>query len=517
MRYVPFWKLSILTLSVGLIIGNSFTCIPPKVMNQYAQRVGVKEGYSTAEKTFLNDGIFIGEVVGCIVADLLVAKVGLKRTLLGVMSTAIALNSIACAPVHYAFLTAMRIAFGFTTAITMMLVPVWAAELADPKRRGILGMLVEIFNCVGIVVAYVITILVNDVQLWFLNLVPCSLFFTFCLGICVFLPESVRQLPDNASLEPVPSGINLVSNTLSDHNAPNTGSNKSESLPLDGSEIHQSTTEHSALTARQPCLRPKEASVRQIFCDRKYRRSLLIALILPLHIMGTGIDAFLDYAALIFEGMDFHVKGLSSEDIGSLIIGIWNFLCSLISLGIVEKKGRRFILLVNSFIAIASLVLFTAIYALEKTSTAVTVSLIVVTLFYILAFEAGIGPCQFIILAECFMAEVRVRMTAIAYMATAVYLNVVLLTFSFLQEHKYVAMAIYLVITCTCTALSWFLIPETKGKTLDEIEGIMMTGVVFEHFSLTGATRTGTGSRPPRPASGAKAGERTQYARLTDH
>lgn len=496
MQYVAFWKLAILTISGGLIIGNSFTCLPPKVMDQYARVVGVSDGFSTPQQTLLNDGVFIGEIIGVVLSAPLIARFGLRKAIISVLLFGILVNSLTCIPVHYAYIIIMRIGYGVSTAFVMMLIPVWAAELANPAKRGYLGLFVEIFNCIGILLAYIVTILVEKDRLWFINVIFGSFYTTLCVAISFMLPDSISDLPGNKhpppSQQTLARAANLEAQADGAPGSYGSFTNLQNAGAADGQELQRLQEEPLGSGDEAPRARPKEASLKSIFRDRKYRRALLVAVILPMHIMFTGIVAFLDYAVFIFNDIDFNSKILKSEDIGTLLIGGWNLICSFISLGIVEKKGRRFILLFNSFLCIGALVAFIIIYSIPVTTEnnlKISISLLIIMLLYILAFESGIGPCQFIILAECFPLEARVKLTAIAYLFMVIYINIVLILFSLLQDKGIISLAfsIYLIVLCVCLVLSWMLIPETKGKSLSEIERVMMSGKIFERFTLLGA------------------------------
>lgn len=66
---------------------------------------------------------------------------------------------------------------------------------------------------------------------------------------------------------------------------------------------------------------------------------------------------------------------------------------------------------------------------------------------------------------------------------------IVVFTFPYMQDKLWQAFVLYLVITIFFTILSWFIIPETKGKTLDEIEEVVVNEKVFEKFDMCGRVR----------------------------
>lgn len=125
----------------------------------------------------------------------------------------------------------------------------------------------------------------------------------------------------------------------------------------------------------------------------------------------------------------------------------------------------------------------------NKENPAILACIMIGVLLYIFGFAIAPGPLVFTICGEIFPKAARVKFNSIAFAMHKLASIIVVFTFPYMQDKLWQAFVLYLVITIFFTILSWFIIPETKGKTLDEIEEVVVNEKVFEKFDMCGRVR----------------------------
>lgn len=180
----------------------------------------------------------------------------------------------------------------------------------------------------------------------------------------------------------------------------------------------------------------------------------------------TGINAILYYAPRIFENAGF---GRMSAIGQSAIIGLVNMLFTLVAIALADKLGRKPLLLVASGGMGFSLVLLGAAFRYRFLPPS---ALLFVIILYIAFFASAMGPLVWVVMAEIF--PTRVRGSAMAMATVVLWLSdfAVTLTFPVISDRLNESAAFWLY-ALMCFIDFFFILtvlPETKGKTLEEIE-----------------------------------------------
>ncbi len=144
-------------------------------------------------------------------------------------------------------------------------------------------------------------------------------------------------------------------------------------------------------------------------------------------------------------------------------------LFTLVAIVLVDKVGRKPMLLVATAGMGVSLVLLGAAFKFQLLPAS---ALLFVTLLYIAFFAMTLGPIVWVVMAEIFPIKVRGRAMAIATLILWFADFVVSLTFPVISDrfHPSVAFWLYAAMCVIDFVFIWFFLPETKGKTLEEIE-----------------------------------------------
>jgi SP family arabinose:H+ symporter-like MFS transporter len=213
-------------------------------------------------------------------------------------------------------------------------------------------------------------------------------------------------------------------------------------------------------------LRQESGTLGDLFAPA-LRRPLFLMIALAVLQQITGINTVLFYGAVIWER---EFGGHHSTAIGAnATIGVVNFVVTIFALWLIERSGRRPLLMFSSgCMAVCQLLLGLAFLLNQPPAPLVLGAM----LLCVAAFAIGLGPATWVLMAELFPTRVRGRAMSVANMA--LWIASFLLTFTFLSLARAVtitgAFCLYSFLCVLTFLLVWRLVPETKGKTREEIE-----------------------------------------------
>jgi len=199
-----------------------------------------------------------------------------------------------------------------------------------------------------------------------------------------------------------------------------------------------------------------------------FRRALAIAVALAVLQQITGINTVLFYGSVIFQEQ---VGGRSETSaIGAnVVIGLINFAATIVALWLIDRSGRRRLLMVSSGAMALGQFALGAAFLLEPRPFLL---ILAIMLACVAAFAVGLGPGVWVLLAEIFPTRIRGRAMSIA--TVSLWAACVALTMTFLSLVSAISItgAFWLYgAMCVITYLVvWLATPETKGRTLEEIE-----------------------------------------------
>ena len=208
----------------------------------------------------------------------------------------------------------------------------------------------------------------------------------------------------------------------------------------------------------------QEAGLRELF-QSKYGRVLLLGLVIAVFQQWCGTNVIFNYAQEIFTGAGYDVDGMF---IDIVITGIANVLFTFVALYTIEKWGRRTLMLIGAGgLGLIYLTLGTCYFMEVK---GVLMVCLVVTAISVYAMT--LGPVTWTLLAEIFPN--RIRGIAMATCTFALWVGCCTLTFSFPSMNAALGSSgtfwIYSAICCCAFVFLWNRCPETKGKSLEELE-----------------------------------------------
>jgi SP family arabinose:H+ symporter-like MFS transporter len=386
--------------------------------------------------------LLLGCLLGAATASMVGDRYG-RRTSLTASALLFALSSIGAAlATTVTLFSVARLLGGLAIGLASVLTPVYIAEISPSRNRGTLVSLNQLAIVAGILSAYLVNWQVarlgESSWRWMLAVAAIPSIAFLC-GL-LLIPESPRWLISIGRHE---DGENVLA------------------------RIFGEQTAKQQVMAVEQAAAGEEGSWREVFSS-DMRRRLAIGMLLALFSQITGINAVLYYGSII---VSEHFSGQSTSMalIANVIIGAVNFLSTIVAMVFLDRWGRRAILMIASggmAIALTFLVI-----ALNDPGTS-PILMLACILLYVAFFALGMGPGPWLIISEIFPTKVRGRAASIA--TSTLWSGTLLVTFTFLSLVKVLNLwgtfAIYGALSFACLIFVWKMVPETKGRTLEQIQ-----------------------------------------------
>jgi len=394
--------------------------------------------------------VLIGCVFGTWIAALISDAIGRKKTMIfaGLLFAVSAIGTTF--PNSIAVFDFFRFVGGLAIGIAMVISPVYIAEIAPRNIRGRLVTLNQIIIVTGALVAvfvsWILVMYMSDVVNWrWMFATECIFILAFVIGL-LMIPESPRWLVEKNREDEARRVLTRINGAaIADEEV----NEIQESIELE--------KERAGVSYRELLL-------------PGVRVAMIVAVGLAMLQQFSGGMPLSMYAPLIFRDAGF----TETEDAiqGTLFIFIWSLACVFIVLWLVEKVGRRPLLLGGIFaMAIGHLVLAYC-FANDVNPYIMAVCLVLTTGMS----NLSISPLGWVVLAEIFPTRIRGRAMGVATFvlyASAYVTNRYFPPMKAYFEDAYGSPArIFVILAVICfvgVAFMWKMVPETKGKSLEEI------------------------------------------------
>jgi SP family arabinose:H+ symporter-like MFS transporter len=400
--------------------------------------------YSLSETAlgFVVASCIFGCIFGAIGAGKLADVFGRKKVLIGTSFLLIA-SAIGSGWANSTGLFVFfRLIGGFGVGAASGVAPIYVAEVTPTKIRGTLVTFYQLAIVVGLAAAYFSNYFIEmlfseDTWRWMFTAeaVPGILF----LVTLFFIPETPRFLVKIGRDE---EAYRILCKVESDTYA---------------------RQELSAIEATLATV--KKGKLKDLFEPRLFR-IVIIGSLLGIFSQISGVNAVLFYAPKIFEatGVEFKSSLLQSTFIGLVFIAF-----SFVPMILVDRVGRKKILIVGISCMATALAVISFFFMTNRSNS---IAILVAVLCYVAAYTASIASITWVILSEIFPNRIRAEAMSVANFCLWSANTVLTLTFPILVE-RFGIQTPFIIYTGICVIIVifvWVFIPETKGKSLEQIE-----------------------------------------------
>ncbi|WP_416212775.1 sugar porter family MFS transporter [Paenibacillus donghaensis] len=392
--------------------------------------------------------LIIGCIVGAISSGVISEKFGRKKTLIAAAILFIIGSFGSAIPDTFSGFIIARMVGGIGIGITSTLCPLYNAEIAPAKYRGRLVALNQLATVTGIFLVYFVNMWIADLgdHAWDVStawrwmfgfgVIPGVLF----LALLFLVPESPRWLIKQGRA--------------------------AESLPI-LLRIHGEELARQEVLDIKESFKEENGSIRQLFSPA-LRLALIVGVGLAILQQVTGINAVMYYAPEIFKQTG---AGTNSALMQTIFVGLINFLFTILAIWLIDKVGRKVLLLVGSAAMTICLAVIGIAFHTGHTSGPLVLIFI---LIYVAAFAVSLGPVVWVVMSEIFPNRIRGKATAIASMAlwAADYLVSQAFPPMLASAGPAITFWSFGLMALITFIFTWRVIPETKGKSLEEMESL---------------------------------------------
>lgn len=452
---------------------------------------------SNTQLGFAIASLDLGCIAGAMMAGTLADRFGRKKILI-LCAILFAISGVLSAiPRDITELVLARILGGVAVGASSMIAPVYIAEISPEKHRGRFGSLFQLGIVVGIAVVYWVNYLIlnaghhinmghhlagmdwNQTTGWRWMLGSETLPALVFLAMLLTIKESPRWLIINDRETQARTILTRFFGTVR-------------------AEVE--------IAAVKEVAKQEEGRLRELF-RKSFRFPLLIALFLAVFSQFSGINSIIYYAPRVFGAAGMNT---SSAFGSTALIGMVLVLFTFIAVAYVDRAGRKLLLIIGTAIQVVALASVGLVFAIAPKERAINIHdslqfqgalsnarfaamarlahlpiimaphftstqigiLLMSILVFIAAFSMAMGPMPWIIISEIFPARIRGRAASVGVLTLWAAIFVVAQTFPMLKAD--VGLTVTYFIYSGCSFISFLfaalVLPETKGKTLEQIE-----------------------------------------------
>jgi sugar porter (SP) family MFS transporter len=384
--------------------------------------------------------LLVGAIIGAFGSGILSDKYGRKNVLIVVaLFFAVSCTFTALATSSAIFISA-RLFGGLAVGAASVLSPMYVAEVAPPRNRGMLVSVYQLAIVLGILCSYTINYELHNIDnnwrwMFATGILPSVLFF---VGL-FFIPESPRWLFKAGRKDESLRVLTRIGG---------------ESLAnIEIREIAESLKSNMPSVAAGELFKPSS------------RKVVLVGFVLAMFVQISGINTIVDYAPkiLLAAGVEINNALLQTS-----LVGFINFIFTFVAIFFIDKAGRRSLYLIGSAGMVITLLMLAVSFYLKMEG----IFTLICILLFIAFFASCIGPVFWTLVSEIFPNRIRGKALAFASFTQWIFNFFVVLLFPhFLASLGGAKTFLFLALMSLLQWLFTYLfVPETKGKSLEEIE-----------------------------------------------
>jgi len=441
----------VLICTFGAALGGLLFGYDTAVVNGSIKYLEIYFSLSAGLKGWAASSALIGCIFGAMFAGALSDRFGRKRIMIlcAVLFTVSAIGS--AIPRTLTFFVWARFIGGLGVGGASMLSPMYIAEIAPEKIRGRLVSLYQLAIVSGILVVFVVNMFIQRMgdEAWNTDLgwrwmfgsetIPALLFGL----VLLIVPESPRWLMKMGR--------------------------KSEAELVLIKTVGRADAE-AAVKQIEESLSHEEGRFSELFTSG-YRMALIVGVFLAIFQQLSGINVIMYYSTEIFQSVGSRTDTAFMQ---TVIIGAVNLVFTGVAIWLVDKVGRKALLIAGTTVQCISL---TAVGFLLRADGNPYVILSFILLF-VASFSAAMGPVMWIVISEIFPNKVRGRAMSVATLALWTVCYTMTQTFPILLETIGGANTFWIYAAGSLLSVVFIVkaVPETKGRTLEDIEASWLKG-----------------------------------------
>ncbi|MFJ4046704.1 sugar porter family MFS transporter [Microbacterium sp. NPDC089987] len=405
---------------------------------------------ATAEGWVTSTVVF-GEIAGALFGGALANRIGRKPTMVLVAATFTLFSLLSGIAPTLLVLVIARFLLGVTIGVSVVVVPVFVAESAPTKQRGAFLVLYQVATVVGIILGYLIAMALAPAQSW-----------RWMLGVAaipgLIITILLLRLPDTARWYVMKGRLADARRTIA----------RIEGPAVDVDEEVESITAGFA-NAR--------ASGWRDLLRGPYLRATIFVVGLGFFVQITGINAIVYYSPAIFESMGY------TDDVTKLglsaLVQVAGLIAVFISLAVIDRMGRRPVLLIGIAVMIVANALLIGVFAVGGGSFdgALTVLGFIGLVLFTAGFTFGFGSLVWVYAGESMPSHLRSLGASVMLTANLTANAIIGVAFRPVLEQS--GTVAFVILGAMAVAAFFFVLrlaPETKGRPLDDISQFWQNG-----------------------------------------
>jgi SP family facilitated glucose transporter-like MFS transporter 8 len=427
---------------------------------------------TAAQASWYSAIVTIGCMLGALGGGQITERFGFKKTIMATIPLYVA-SWLMIGFLHAAWaLILARVIVGLAVGVNSFVAPTYIGEASPTHLRGLLGASNQLSITIGILIVYLLGLVctvsggivyqgTSDIPLgpsppgtfcnWrllaLLNLVPSGL-----LAICTaFIPESPRWLAKKGRIDAAKYSLSRLRGgceTAEEIEALELQANVTAAIDFAAANADRGSSAFGDLKAA------------------KYQ--LFIGIALQFFQQFSGINAIMFYCTTIMRN-----ARMDNADTVSMTVMLEQVLVTALACYLMDKAGRRILLLTGSSVMAVSCIVFGLFFALQAGGTTGINWMVFLSVYvYMAAFSIGVGAIPWLILSEIFPNKVRGTAASIATTFNWLFAFIITMTLDKMTASIQYYGVMWLFGGC-CIALfvfTFFVIPETKGRSFEEIQ-----------------------------------------------
>ena len=427
-------------LDIGVIAGAL-----PFITEQFELTSSMQE--------WIVSSMMFGAAIGSVITLWISSKLGRKKSIL----TAGLLFIIGCfgsafAP-NYEVLLVSRILLGFSIGVASYVAPLYLSEMSEKEHRGRLISMYQLMINFGIVIAFISDTVLSSTGSWRMMLGIISIPAFLLVFAVAKLPDSPRWLASKGFTDEAMRVLNLLRG-----------------------DAQRAKTELTDIT---DSLKLKQAGFSLFKANKNVRRVVFLGMLLQFMQQFTGQNIIMYYAPKIFglAGFESH----TDQMFATILDGMTFVIFTWISMQFIDKTGRKIALKIGfAIMAVALIVLGWCLLQFESGNTAQWISYTAVgmTILSIAGYAMSAAPVIWILCSE--IQPLKSRDFGIACSTTTNWVSNMIIGATFLSLLEGIGSAqtfwLYGILNVSFIFLTIYIVPETKGVSLEKIESNLMEG-----------------------------------------